>query len=90
MGIVIIEREPVCLHCGEPIVMGEDRSAVFTLYPLHYECAVRLCVGSVGHQEGRCPCFGGTFEDPPGLPPRQAAIAASTLHQVRRAWPRRN
>lgn len=43
---------------------------------MHYECAARAVIGSVGHIEGRCTCYGGTEEDPPGLTRREAAKAA--------------
>jgi hypothetical protein len=49
----------------------------------HLECQLRSVLGSVGHIEGRCSCVGGDFEDPPGLTPREAAIAAVA------AWERR-
>ncbi|MEI6196534.1 MAG: helix-turn-helix domain-containing protein [Verrucomicrobiota bacterium] len=37
---------------------------------------MRSIAGSVGHQNQRCSCFGGTEDDPPGLTVRQAAQAA--------------
>ena len=42
----------------------------------HRECHLRQLVGSVGHQQLQCSCYGGTAEDPPELTPRQAALAA--------------
>lgn len=42
----------------------------------HRECLIRGVVGSVGHQSGKCSCYGGIEEDPPGMSKREAAIAA--------------
>jgi hypothetical protein len=68
-----------CILCQESVVSGDigtiDSQGMIT----HYECTMRSVVGSVGHQQGRCQCFGGTEEDPPGLTKRQAAIAACRL-----------
>jgi len=53
-------------------------------HPWHIDCFVRSVVGSVGHQNKRCSCFGGTEEDPPNLTKREAATAAVRLfHQNR-------
>ena len=42
----------------------------------HYECHARSIFGSLGHQQGRCHCFGGTEDDPPELTLREGARAA--------------
>jgi hypothetical protein len=69
-----------CLHCSEPIewwasgvvmAVGERRR------PLHLECFLRSTVGSLGHLRGRCSCYGGDEEDPPGVSVRDAARAAA-------------
>jgi hypothetical protein len=79
-----------CLHCGEAIVAGEsgELTTLVTAHggqvvPLHDCCAVRMRIGSVGHQLGRCSCVGGSEDDPPGLSVRQAAEAAFSLWQQR-------
>jgi len=74
----------VCFVCEELIAHGD--SGLFTWVvdvqgkasqrPQHRECFLRGILGSVGHQQGRCACFGGTEEDPPGMSKREAAIAA--------------
>jgi hypothetical protein len=65
-----------CIHCGEPLGVNfipvNDGAA-----GLHQECAIRMSAGSVGHQRGRCHCYGGAEEDPPGLTVREAALAAA-------------
>lgn len=65
----------LCCHCEEAIQPG-DVGTMQGSKPLHYECGMRLVLGSVGHQMKKCSCFGGTEEDPPGMTKRQAAIAA--------------
>lgn len=67
----------VCIDCSELV----DEGDIGTINPFgnvvqHYECTMRHVVGSVGHQKGKCSCFGGTEEDPPGMTRRQAAKAA--------------
>lgn len=71
-----------CLHCHEPIVAGDRGFLRLTmtlrgaqLEPTHRECDLRGVVGSVGHLQGRCSCFGGNEEDPPGMTAREAAQA---------------
>lgn len=44
---------------------------------MHHACLMRCVVGSVGHQQGKCSCFGGVGDgDPDGMTPREAALAA--------------
>lgn len=69
-----------CMYCreevgedGEVINDGKDR--------LHLDCMTRMLVGSVGHQNKTCSCYGGHDEDPPGLTAREAATAAAKLHK---------
>ena len=50
----------------------------------HRECFLRQVVGSLGHQEGRCSCHGGTEDDPVGFSPRQAARMALANFEARR------
>lgn len=68
-----------CLLCGEAIAPG-DTGTMRAGEATHHECALRLVIGSVGHLRGRCSCYGGNEEDPPGMTFRQAALAAANLH----------
>jgi len=69
-----------CLHCDEAVAPGEPFEFINSGRDrLHLECAIRMAVGSVGHQLGRCTCYGGTEDDPPGATRREAAIAAAKL-----------
>jgi hypothetical protein len=70
---------PDCIHCGEPVT-EQDRRFTYANGPVvHAECDLRAIAGSVGHQLGRCSCFGGDEEDPPGMTKREAARAAAAL-----------
>lgn len=80
----------VCAHCDEPIRPGEI-SVIFRSSPggpydevIHEECRIRIFEGSVGHQQRRCPCYGGRSDDPPGLTKRDAARAAAALWRANR------
>lgn len=66
-----------CRYCDEPIAEGDTGTINFAGQVMHYECSLRLVIGSIGHQKGTCSCHGGTEEDPPGMTTRQAAIAAA-------------
>ena len=73
----------LCFHCGEPIAAEDDGYMIISeggLRPLHAECHIRKIIGSVGHIQHKCHCFGGNEEDPPGLTKRQAAAAAVRLY----------
>lgn len=73
---------PECPHCGESILPRDDRAETNGgALPWHRECLVRSIAGSVGHQLGRCSCFGGREDDPPGLSIRDAAKAALELFE---------
>lgn len=69
----------VCALCAEAVVDGDIGTVNNAGQVWHYECSLRALVGSVGHQSGRCSCFGGNEEDPEGMTYRQAAIAAARL-----------
>jgi hypothetical protein len=76
-----------CLRCEEPIAPGDSGYTMpyvaeggVAERALHRECFLRGVVGSVGHQQRRCSCYGGTLEDPPGLTRREAAAAAVRLY----------
>jgi hypothetical protein len=73
-----------CSWCEEPIGPLDMGTINFIGQATHYECQMRSLGGSVGHQLGKCSCFGGNEEDPPGMTRREAAIAA--LRMMSRAW----
>jgi hypothetical protein len=83
-----------CPHCEEPIEPTDLSAPIMCdgkLAQMHWECRTRLLIGSVGHQERTCCCYGGTESDPPGMTARQAARAANE-HFNRgnfRGWPPR-
>lgn len=77
-----------CARCDEPIAEGERGwliphydGAALSERPYHYACGIRGIIGSVGHIQRRCSCYGGTDEDPPGMTERQAAEAALALFE---------
>lgn len=72
-----------CLHCQETIVEGDIGTINYGGQIMHYECGMRGVVGSVGHLMGKCSCFGGDEEDPPGMTVREAAQAACILWERR-------
>lgn len=73
----------ICYHCNEPIADG-DSGYIMPIYGInglrmqiiHRECFLRELLGSLGHQQKKCSCHGGTEEDPPNMTTRQAAQAA--------------
>lgn len=81
-------RGSCCQWCGEEfeaeasgfMIGGFPRGLV----PYHRECFIRSVIGSVGHQQKRCSCYGGKEEDPPGLSKRQAAMVALAEFSLRR------
>ena len=88
-GIALVDPEeaqvptPVgqpCGFCQEPIQMGDRGCTIPDVSggenPYHFECHMRLVVGSLAHQRRRCSCYGGAELDPPGMSLRQAALAA--------------
>jgi hypothetical protein len=76
-----------CDWCLELIAAGDSGMVMPLIQPdgeattsvQHRECHLRQIVGSVGHQECTCSCFGGDREDPPEMTRRQAAHAAVEL-----------
>jgi hypothetical protein len=68
-----------CIWCDEPVTVVDRLTAVGNSagQVMHYECSLRSVIGSVGHQQRRCSCYGGDQEDPPGLTRREAAKAAA-------------
>lgn len=69
---------PTCLYCDEIILV--DTEPTVNDGSLHYECGLRMIVGSAAHQLHECTCYGGTREDPPDMTRREAAkLAAETF-----------
>ena len=80
-----------CEHCGEQIRKGDSGVLMnkvepnkTTKVPFHRCCFLRGVFGSVGHQRGRCHCFGGTEEDPENMTVRQQAEAAVEYAMITR------
>lgn len=74
----------ICRYCDEPILPTDEIEFPSSLAEphnriAHIECAARKVIGSVGHLLGKCYCYGGTEEDPPGMTYRQAAKVALDL-----------
>lgn len=76
-----------CMSCDDPIAAGDDGEMRFrvsedmqpSIHPEHKECMLRRVFGSVGHQFKKCCCYGGDYEDPPGLTKHEAALCAMGL-----------
>ena len=86
----------LCLWCGESISGDEFDNARRVEYHsadehriryLHYECGLRSVIGSLAHIQGRCSCYGGSEDDPPGMSKRQAARAALEAYLRRQGEP---
>lgn len=81
-----------CLWCEEMIVPGDLMHAL--LPGLHYACAVRSALGSIGHLQGTCSCYvrdGVAEDDPPGLTKRQAArLVADYVNRQHAQQPGKN
>jgi hypothetical protein len=65
-----------CLYCAEAIDAGDDGLIYADGSVFHRECHVRLVVGSIGHQQQRCSCYGGDDDSEDGMTPRDGAKAA--------------
>lgn len=73
-----------CLYCAEQFAAG-DIGTVEAAGAFHYECRLRMVIGSVAHQQRRCVCFGGDDHDlPDGMTVREEAIAAARLWERNR------
>ncbi len=73
----------ICPHCEELILIGENVRDIDRKV-FHRECALRMILGSVGHQRKTCCCFGGTGDgDPEGVSVRGAARAALACFEER-------
>lgn len=69
-----------CLFCEEPFAQGDAGTISHLGQATHHECMMRQVIGSVGHLRELCSCHGGSYEDPPEMTRRQAAIAAVELY----------
>lgn len=67
-----------CRWCDERVEQQDPRVSK-EMQPMHRECFLREVGGSVGHQQKRCSCYGGTEDDPPGMTKREAAEAAAYM-----------
>jgi hypothetical protein len=67
-----------CDYCEEEILPGERAPNPGSDF--HHECLFRMGVGSVGHVNRRCNCYGGNEGDPEGMTRREAARAALELY----------
>lgn len=96
----MLNHPRTCNYCGEPIQLSATEQSVADSRPfsidiewdglgrnqgLHKECALRMIVGSLGHQLGICHCPGnaGIMDDPPGLTAREAARTAHAFYKGR-------
>jgi hypothetical protein len=69
-----------CFYCDEGVEPnGGTRVGG---HHAHVECALRSVVGSLGHLQKKCSCYGGTEEDPPEMTRREAAKAASDYYHI--------
>lgn len=80
-----LQRVPVpdcpCDWCQEKFIETDQGLGIpdalsenFTYY--HPNCFLRTILGSLGHQQKKCSCYGGETEDPPEMTLREAADAA--------------
>lgn len=69
-----------CQHCGEPIHSWEHLYLGIMNAQLHYECGIRMVIGSVEHQRRACACFGGQAEEDPGKTTREHARRACVYY----------
>lgn len=73
--------DDICPWCQEGFE-PKDKIMPYANGVLHFECGVRSVVGSVGHQQKTCSCYGGKDNgDPPNVSRRQAARLAMEYYQ---------
>lgn len=68
-----------CQWCDEDVPDNRPEYLRNTGFLMHPECWTRMIVGSLGHIQKKCPCYGGKVEDPPEMTKRQAAGAVLQL-----------
>lgn len=74
-----------CDWCEEPIVFDDEGlliPSVGTPSVFHRVCFLRSIIGSLGHQQQKCGCYGGNEEDPPEMTKKQAAEAATEFFET--------
>lgn len=83
----------VCLRCDEPAGIDGQEQLTFLVTTtgietrwMHLECDIRGRVGSLGHLQRRCSCYGGLEEDPAGMSKREAARAAADFYLRQRTF----
>jgi hypothetical protein len=69
-----------CIYCGDTILPHEISLPINIGDVIHIECSIRMIVGSIGHQIKTCSCYGGDYEDPPGMTKHEAAHLAALMH----------
>lgn len=82
-----------CLWCEEVILPSEVMPHA-PLTQMHRECVLRNTLGSAGHLQRQCSCYGGVGTgDPPDATKRDAARLAvveftrRTPNSLTRSWP---
>jgi len=70
----------LCFHCDEPIEKSDNGFIGSFGEPPQAKLCPRSILGSVGHQNKTCSCFGGMDEDPVGMSKREAAKAAYQVY----------
>ncbi len=66
-----------CIYCEEGFEATDPGVRTCDGSPFHRDCFTRTIVGSLGHLQGTCSCYGGNTEDPPGVSRREAARQAA-------------
>jgi len=75
----------ICPWCEEEI--ADNDKLYESIRPSHhYECGIRMVMGSVAHQTHRCGCYvpGSTLHDREGVSVRQAARDAMEMFYLLR------
>jgi len=83
--IVPVPVGEICTHCAEAIAEEEPGFRYANGPVAHYECFMRMSVGSLAHIEKRCSCFvpGAECTDPPEMARREAArVAVAAWHRL--------
>ncbi len=80
--ITVPLRLPICDYCSEPIFPDEPLGP-FLNSMTHVECAFRMIMGSVGHQQRQCSCYGQIDTSEEGLTVREGARRSLELFRRR-------
>src|SRR5262249_5201489 len=75
-------KKDCCGYCDEPFKPGERQIDMLPIDSprVHYECLMRMVIGSVAHQQKRCPCYGQP-DEPITKSLREDALEAYAYHQ---------